>query len=179
MVWSTYLQGSKGDADKENRLLETVREGEGGMLGVSSTETHTVPYVKSPVGFAMWCRLSKTDALCRPRGVGWGEGGRESQEGGNTSVAMADLCWCMAETSTILYRNCPPIKIKLKKREVCRCRGHSLDLWYWKVPRATEARSPRASVPDAHAIQGPCSAVREAGAAGSLHTQLGATPAAR
>ena len=30
--WWTYLQGSKGDADIENKLVETLGEGEGGMI---------------------------------------------------------------------------------------------------------------------------------------------------
>ena len=37
--WWTYLQGSNGDADIENRLRETVQEGEGGMNEESSMET--------------------------------------------------------------------------------------------------------------------------------------------
>ena len=45
-VWLTYLQGSKGDADIKDRPLDTVGEGEGGMIGVSSTETYIVPYAK-------------------------------------------------------------------------------------------------------------------------------------
>ena len=40
------MQGSKADADTENRLVDTVGEGEGGMNGESSVETHTLPYVK-------------------------------------------------------------------------------------------------------------------------------------
>ena len=46
--------------------------------------------------FAVWLR-ELTRALWQPRGVGWG--GREVQEGG----PMADPCWCMAETNTILW----------------------------------------------------------------------------
>ena len=29
--WGTFLQGGKGDADIENRLVDTVGEGDGGM----------------------------------------------------------------------------------------------------------------------------------------------------
>ena len=35
---STYLQGSSGDADTENRLVDTAREGEGGVHRESSTD---------------------------------------------------------------------------------------------------------------------------------------------
>ena len=38
------MQSSKGDADMKNRLLDTVREGEGGVIGENSTETYTLQY---------------------------------------------------------------------------------------------------------------------------------------
>ena len=38
--WGTYLQDSKGDADIENRLLNTEGEGKGGINWESSTETY-------------------------------------------------------------------------------------------------------------------------------------------
>ena len=45
--WWTYLQGSSGDADIENRLMDLGwEEGEGGMNAESSMETYTLPYVK-------------------------------------------------------------------------------------------------------------------------------------
>ena len=34
------------EADIENRLVDTVGEGEGGMGGESSSETYTLPFVK-------------------------------------------------------------------------------------------------------------------------------------
>ena len=44
--WWTYFQGSNGDEDIENRLMDTVREEKGGINGESSMETYTLPYVK-------------------------------------------------------------------------------------------------------------------------------------
>ena len=44
--WWNYLQSSKGDADIENRLLDTVGKGEEGMNWKSNTETYTLPCVK-------------------------------------------------------------------------------------------------------------------------------------
>ena len=44
MVLMSLLQGSNGDADIENRLLDTVGEGEGGTNGKSSIRTYTLPY---------------------------------------------------------------------------------------------------------------------------------------
>ena len=46
MVLMTYLQGSSGDTDMKNRLVDTVEEGEGGMNGKSVMETYTLPHVK-------------------------------------------------------------------------------------------------------------------------------------
>ena len=41
------LQDSRGDADKENRLVNMGQEGgESGMNGESSMESYTLPYVK-------------------------------------------------------------------------------------------------------------------------------------
>ena len=43
-----YLQGSNGDADIENRLMDKSEgeEGEGEMNGESIMEAYTLPYVK-------------------------------------------------------------------------------------------------------------------------------------
>ena len=42
----TYFQGRNGDADVENRLVNTEREGEGGTIWESSTEVDTLPRLK-------------------------------------------------------------------------------------------------------------------------------------
>ena len=39
----TYLQGSDGDADIENRIMDVVGEGEGGTNWESSIEAYTLP----------------------------------------------------------------------------------------------------------------------------------------
>ena len=44
--WWTYLQGSNGDADIENRFVDTAGDGEGGTNWENSMETYTLPYVK-------------------------------------------------------------------------------------------------------------------------------------
>ena len=43
--WS-YMQGIKGDTDVNNRLLDSVWEGKGGVIWENSIETQTLPYVK-------------------------------------------------------------------------------------------------------------------------------------
>ena len=40
------MQGSKGDTDIKNRLLNTVGEGEGGIIRENSIGKYTLPYVK-------------------------------------------------------------------------------------------------------------------------------------
>ena len=50
-IWNLeglYLQGSNGDADIENRLMDKSEgeEGEGEMNGESIMEAYTLPYVK-------------------------------------------------------------------------------------------------------------------------------------
>ena len=42
----TQMQDSKRDTDVKNRLLDNVREGEGGMIWENSIETYILPYVK-------------------------------------------------------------------------------------------------------------------------------------
>ena len=44
--WWIYLQGSNGDADIENRFVDTAGDGEGGTNWENSMETYTLPYVK-------------------------------------------------------------------------------------------------------------------------------------
>ena len=40
------MQGSKRDTDVKNRLLDSVGEGEGGMIWENSIETCILPHVK-------------------------------------------------------------------------------------------------------------------------------------
>ena len=40
------MQGSKGDTEVKNRLLDYVGEGKGGMILENSIETTILPYVK-------------------------------------------------------------------------------------------------------------------------------------
>ena len=50
-------------------------------------------------------QVLRAGALGRPRGMGWDGMGREAGGGigmGNTCNSMADLCQCMAKTTTIL-----------------------------------------------------------------------------
>ena len=71
------MQGSSGDTDIENRLMDMGEGGrEGGIYGESSTETYiTICKIDNQREFAVLLRELKP-GLCR--GVGWGgrwEGG--------------------------------------------------------------------------------------------------------
>ena len=46
IVTMTLNEDSKRDTDVKNRLLDSVGEGEGGMISENSTETCILPYVK-------------------------------------------------------------------------------------------------------------------------------------
>ena len=45
-IFTSYIERLNGNAHMENRLVDTVWEGEGGANRESSMETCTLPYVK-------------------------------------------------------------------------------------------------------------------------------------
>ena len=97
------MQNRKRDTDVQNRLLDSVGEGEGGMFQENSIETYILPRVKqitSPgwmheTSARIWC-TGKTQRDRVEREVGGGIGM------GNTCKTMADSCQCMTKTTTIL-----------------------------------------------------------------------------
>ena len=97
------MQNRKRDTDVQNRLLDSVGEGKGGMFWENSTETSILSRVKqitSPgwmheMGAQGWC-TGKTQRDGMGRDVGGGIGM------GNTCKSMADSCQRMAKTTTIL-----------------------------------------------------------------------------
>ena len=59
----------------KSRLLDSVGEGEGGVIGETSMETCILPYVKQMTSASL---MHEAGALGQPRGIGWGglwEGG--------------------------------------------------------------------------------------------------------
>ena len=77
----------------------------------SSMETCTLPYVKidRKWEFAVWNR--ELHPVVSDNLEGWdrlGDGGTV-QEGEDICIPMADWCWCVTETNTILRSNCPLI----------------------------------------------------------------------
>ena len=104
-VLMTYLEGSSGDTDIENRLVDTVGEGVGGMNGKSVMETYTLPYAKYIASgnlLYVWCSKLKSSAHWPSEGRGWGGRWEEHQSGGNICIPMTDSCWCTAEINTML-----------------------------------------------------------------------------
>ena len=78
MYWWTYLQGSSGEADIENRLLDTVGKGEDGINRESSSKY---------IHYHVWNRQLSGELLCNTGsspwrgGMGWEMGGRFKREG--------------------------------------------------------------------------------------------------
>ena len=95
------MQNRKRDTDVQNRLLDSVEEGKGGMFQENSIETCILSRVKqitSPgwmheTSARTWC-TEKTQRDRVEREVGGGIGME------NTRISMADSC--MTKTTTIL-----------------------------------------------------------------------------
>ena len=96
------MQNRKRDTDVQNRLLDSVGEGEGGMFRENSIETCILSRVKQitslgwmhETGARAWC-TGKTQRNRVEKEVGGGIGM------GNTCKSMADSCQCMTKTITI------------------------------------------------------------------------------
>ena len=97
------MQNRKRDTDVQNRLLDSVGEGEGGMFQENSIETRILSRVKqitssgwmNETSAHSWC-TGKTQRDEMEREAGWWIGM------GNTCKSMADSCQCMAKATTIL-----------------------------------------------------------------------------
>ena len=93
------MQNRKKDTDVQNRLLDSMGEGEGGMFQENSIETCILSRVKQITSpgwmHETWC-TGKTQMDQVEREVG---GGIRMQ---NTCKSMADSCQCMTKTTTIL-----------------------------------------------------------------------------
>ena len=98
------MQNRKRDTDVQNRLLDSVGEGEGGMFQENSIEIFILSMVKQ-ISSPGWMHETSAQAWCTgktqrdrvEREVG--EGGIRM---GNTCKSMADSCKCMTKPTTIL-----------------------------------------------------------------------------
>ena len=97
------MQNKKRDTDIQNRLLDSVGEGEGGMFRENSIKTCILSIVKQ-ITSPGWMHETSAQGWCT------GKTQRDLVEGevgggiwrGNTCKSMADSCQCMAKTTTIL-----------------------------------------------------------------------------
>ena len=97
------MQNRKRDTDVQNRLLDSVGEGEVGMFQENSIKTcilSRVEQITSPgwmheTSVRTWCTgKTQRDRAEREVGVGIGMG--------NACKSMADSCQCMTKPTTIL-----------------------------------------------------------------------------
>ena len=97
------MQNGKRDTDVQNRLLDSVGEGEGGMFRGNSIETCILSRMKQ-ITSPGWMRETSAQAWCTGKTQrDWVEGGGAGGIGmGNTCKSMAHSCQCMAKTTAIL-----------------------------------------------------------------------------
>ena len=84
------------DTDVQNRLLDSVGEGEGGMFRENSIETSILSRVK---------QTTSPGWMHETRAQGWCTGKTQRDGMGNTCKSMADSCQCMPKTTTLLQSN--------------------------------------------------------------------------
>ena len=94
------MQNRKRDTDVQNRLLDSVGEGEDGMIWENSIETCILSRVKQ-ITSPGWMHETSARGWCTGKTQrDWVE--REAGEGiwmGNTCKSMADSCQCMTKTT--------------------------------------------------------------------------------
>ena len=97
------MQNRKRDTDVQNRLLDSVGEGEGGIFRENSIKICILSRVKQ-ITSPGWMHETSARAWCTGKTQrNWGE--REVGGGirmGNTCRSMADSCQCMTKPTTIL-----------------------------------------------------------------------------
>ena len=97
------MQNRKRDTDVQNRLWDSVGEGEGGIFRENSVETCMLSRVKQTTSPG-WMRETSAQGWCT------GKTQRDRVERkvragirmGNTCKSMADSCQCIAKTTTKL-----------------------------------------------------------------------------
>ena len=104
------MQNRKRDTDVQNRLLDSVGEGEGGMFKRTACILSIMKQITSPGGMhetraRAWC-TGKTQRDRVEREMGGGI------RMGSTCISMADSCQCM--TKALQY--CKVISLQLIKK---------------------------------------------------------------
>ena len=97
------MQNRKRGTDVQNRILDSMGEGEGGMFRENNIETCILSRVKQ-ITSPGWMHETSARGWCTGKtqrnGMGREAGGWIGM--GNTCKSMADLCQCMAKTTTVL-----------------------------------------------------------------------------
>ena len=97
------MQNRKRDTDVQNRILDSVGEGEGGMFRQNSIETSILSRVKQ-ITSPGWMHETSAQGWCTGKtqreGMRREAGARMGM--GNTCKSMADSRQRMAKTTTIL-----------------------------------------------------------------------------
>ena len=105
------MQNRKRDTDVQNRLLDSVGEGEGGMFQENSIKTCILSRVKQ-ITSPVWMHETSAQGWCSGKtqrdGMGREVGG--SSGWGKSCTPMADSCQCM--TKPLQY--CKVISLQLK-----------------------------------------------------------------
>ena len=97
------MQNRKRDTDVQNRLLDSVGEGEGGIFRENSIETCILSRVKQ-ITSPGWMHETSAQTLC----TGKSQRDRVEREVGggirmgNICKSMANSCQCMTKTTTKL-----------------------------------------------------------------------------
>ena len=114
------MQNRKRDTDVQNRLLDSVGEGKGGMFRENIIETCILSRVKQ-ITSPGWMHETSAWAWCTGKTQ---RDGVEREVGGgirmgNTCKSMADSCQCMAKTDNIVWQKplqyCKVISLQLTK----------------------------------------------------------------
>ena len=97
------MQNRKRDTDVQNKILDSVGEGEGGMFQENSIKTCILSRVKQITSLG-WMHETSARAWCTGK-TQRDQVEREVRGGigmGNTCKSVADSCQCMTKTTTIL-----------------------------------------------------------------------------
>ena len=83
------MQGNKRETDVNNRILDSVGEGEGGMISQNSTETCILPYVKQITSASLMHETGHSKPMLWENPEGWvGDGGGKGVQNGETHVYL-------------------------------------------------------------------------------------------
>ena len=103
VMMTLYVRQQKRDTDVKNSFLDSVGEGEGGMIWEGSVEMCIWSYVRWIAGPGLMHDTGCSGLVHWDDPGGWDrEGGGKGLLDGEHMYAMAGWCWCMAKPTTIL-----------------------------------------------------------------------------